>query len=75
MCNNITELYLLQTTKRAVTANSALALQFHMFVHHLYEEKIPEDTSRLLYKEIVTRVANTMGNSFFESQDVLERIA
>ena len=46
-----------------------------MFVQYLHEEHGPEKCTYLLFKEILTRVANTMSNSFLHSQDVMQRIA
>ncbi len=35
---------------------------------------VSEDNARILFKEILGRVLNTMANSFFTCQDVLERV-
>jgi len=36
---------------------------------------VEETISRALYRDVVVRVINTMANSFFQSQDLLTRIA
>ena len=46
-----------------------------MFVQYLHEEHVQEKCTYLLFKEILTRVASTMSNSFLHSQDVMQRIA
>ena len=50
-------------------------MQFQMFVLYLHKEDVPEDVSRVLFREIIMRVANTMSNSFLHAQDVLQHIA
>lgn len=64
-----------QIAKRAALENDALLMQFQMFVRYLHKEDVPENICKIVFKEIITRVVNTMSNSFLHSQDILQRIA
>ena len=55
--------------------NEDLFHQFKMFVSHHQSEAVNERHTSLLFKEIITRVINTMSNSFFHCRAVMERIA
>lgn len=45
------------------------------FVSYHQHAPVNQSHAKLLFKEILTRVINTMSNSFFHSQAVMERIA
>lgn len=36
---------------------------------------VEEDHIRILFKEIITRVVNTMSNSFFQCMDLMDRVS
>ena len=40
----------------------------------LHKSRVENKTSHQLFKDIIQRVVNTMANSLFVSQDMLERI-
>ena len=46
-----------------------------MFVNFLTQRTVERDTTKFMYRELVRRVIHTMANSFFQCQDVLNRIA
>ena len=46
-----------------------------MFTSFKARQTVDHDTAQALYKELVSRVIHTMANSFFQSQEVLSRIA
>ena len=51
-----------------------LAQKFRQVLSTYSEEPVSEYNARILFKELLSRVLNTMGNDFFACQDVLERI-
>ena len=56
-------------------ANDDLFDAFKMFVRYHQTSTVDDDSVRILFKEIVTRVVNMMSNSFFQCMDLLERVA
>ncbi len=52
-----------------------LLQQFKMFVCCQWQGPVGEETVSVLYREVISRVINTMSNSFFQCQNVLSRIA
>ena len=51
-----------------------LVQKFRHLLDTYSKEPVSEYNARILFKELLSRVLNTMGNSFFACQDVLERI-
>ena len=51
-----------------------LVQKFRHLLDTYSNEPVSEDNACILFKELLSRVLNTMGNSFFACQDVLERI-
>ena len=64
----------LQITKEAVLHNNELLQQFTMFVTFKAKHMVDSGMARALYKELVSHVIHTMANSFFQCQEVLNRI-
>ena len=53
--------------------NVDLLNSFRMFVKYHQTSRIDENHVKILFKEILTRVVNTMSNSFFQRMDLLVR--
>ena len=51
-----------------------LVQKFPQLLEAYSEASVSKFNARILFKELLGRVLNTMGNSFFACQDVLERI-
>ena len=64
-----------QMAKQQVLKDDELIEEFKKMVTVLHKSRVEDKTSHRLFKDIVQRVVNTMANSFFASQDMLERIA
>ena len=54
--------------------NVDLLNSFRMFVKYHQTSRIDENHVKILFKEILTRVVNTMSNSFFQRMDLLVRV-
>ena len=54
--------------------NKDLLQQFTMFITFMTKKIVASEMAQALYKELVSRVIHTMANSFFQCQDVLNRI-
>ena len=54
--------------------NNDLLQQFTMFITFKAEQMVASEIVQALYKELVSRVIHTMANSFFQCQEVLNRI-
>lgn len=63
-----------QVTKRQVLSNDDLLNSFRMFVKYHQTSRIDENHVKILFKGILTRVVNTMSNSFFQRMDLLDRV-
>ena len=46
-----------------------------MFVQYHQTRTVDDNHVRILFKEILTHVVNTMSNSFFKCMDLLERVS
>ena len=55
--------------------NDDLLNTFRMFVRYHQTSQVDDNHIVILFKEIVTRVVNTMSNSFFQCMDLLDRIS
>ena len=62
-------------TRKLVLENTELIDMFQAVLSQLYTHNIVEEFTRIIYKEIVTRVVNTAANDFLKSQAMLDRIA
>ncbi len=51
-----------------------LVQKFRGLLDQYSNVSVSEDNARILFKEVLGRVLNTMANSFFTCQDVLERV-
>ena len=51
-----------------------LVQKFRGLLENYSKESVSEDNVRILFKELLVRVLNTMANSFFTCQDVLEQV-
>ena len=65
----------MQVTKREVINNDNLLSAFQMFVRSRQTSTVDDNHVRVLFKEILTCVVNTMSNSFFKCMDLLERVS
>ncbi len=64
-----------RVTKQAVLGNEELHQEFKMLLAYQMGGVVDNKLSLALYRELVSRVINTMLNSFFQTQDLLQRIA
>ena len=64
-----------QITKREVLGNDDLFNAFRMFVRYHQTSQVEDNDIRILFKDILTRVVNTMNNSFFQCMDLLDRVS
>ena len=51
-----------------------LVQKFWCLLNRHSKMSVSEDNARVLFTELLSRVLNTMANSFFAAQDVLERM-
>ena len=65
-------LFCSKVTKREVLENDGLLSAFTMFVRCHQTSTVDEDG---FCSKIITRVVNTMSNSFFQCMDMMDRVA
>ena len=61
-----------QITKREVLGNDDLFNAFRMFVRYHQTSQVEDNHIRILFKDILTRVVNTMSN---KCMDLLDRVS
>lgn len=66
---------IIRIARREVLSNCELLQDFVTVSTHLFGSHADDDLMKSLFSEVVQRVVNTMAHSFFQSQDMLERIA
>ena len=66
--------YNIQVTKREVVNNYNLLNAFQLFVRSRQSSTVDDSRVTVLFKEILTRVVNTMSSSFL-CMDLLERVS
>lgn len=67
--------FCLQSVKRHVLGNERLQQEFAVLCGYLRKDHVSKELASKLYQEIVSRVINTMANSFFQAQNTLELIS
>ena len=64
-----------QITKKEVLNNEDLLNSFQMFMRCHQSTHVDDKLTKILFREILTRVVNTMSNSFFQCMDMMERVS
>ncbi len=63
-----------KVVKRSVLSNQDLLQEFKMLLAYNWKRDAPEDIAEMLCHKLLSRVINTMLNSFFQCQEILDRI-